>query len=84
MTYNGTASGFKIKARQKQSGSKDGGGRICIVHFAGTVDESITPLTQKSLCKLKKTAAKRLKFDDDEQKLSHLSNNIPDEIDATV
>ena len=69
---------------KKQPGSKAGGGRVCIIHFPSTDDESITPLTQDSLCKLKETAAQHLKLSDDDQKQLQISNNIPEELDSTV
>ena len=56
---------LKLKSQsKKQPGSKDGGGRVCIIHFPSTDDESIKTLTQ---CKLKETAAKRLKLSDDDR-----------------
>ena len=54
---------------KKKSSAKDVGGRLCIIHFHSTVDENITPLTKDSFCKIKETAAKRLKLSDDMQRL---------------
>ena len=69
---------------KKKSSSKDVGGRLCIIHFHSTVDENITPLTKDSFCKIKETAAKRLKLSDDMQRLLEICNNIPNELDSTV
>ena len=69
---------------KKKSSSKDVGGRLCFIHFHSTVDENITPLTKDSFCKIKETAAKRLKLSDDIQRLLEICNNIPYELDSTA
>ena len=68
---------------QEKTYSKDSDGRFCIIYFKSTVGESITPISQDSFNKLKETAADRLILPDDEQKLLHISNSIPIELDLS-
>ena len=68
---------------KKKTDLKDSDGRFCIIHFNSTVGESITPITQDSFTKPKETAAKRLILPEDEQKLLHISNSIPIELDLS-
>ena len=68
---------------QEKTYSKDSDGRFCIIHVKSTVGESITPISQDSFNKLKETAAKQLILPDDEQKLLHISNSIPIELDLS-
>ena len=69
---------------KKKETARHSGGRVCIIHFASTVEEAVTPLTNESFSKITKTAQKRLTFADAKQKLSEISGNIPAEFDATV
>ena len=73
----------KIQSK-KQSSSKDDIGRLCIIHFPGTVDVKVTPLTEQNFCKIKETAAERLKISDEKQKLAEISSRLPDKFDLTV
>ena len=69
---------------KKKETARHSGGRVGIIHFASTVEEAVTPLTNESFSKITKTAQKRLTFADAKQKLPEISGNIPAEFDATA
>ena len=84
LTNHGSSCDTEAKISwQEKTYSKDSDGRFCIIHFNSTVGESITTISQDSFNKLKETPAKRLILPDDEQKLLHISNSIPIELNLS-
>ena len=65
---------LKIKPQGKKTPRTQGSdGRICIIHFSSTVEETIMPAAEEAFNKITSVAQKRLTFSDVTHKLPEVS-----------